>query len=50
LVPVRRLPSLDDGGQMPQLAPVNVEDLLLRPTVKIDYAAGKLPQGLARSQ
>ena len=35
---VRRLPSLDDGGEMPRLAPVNVEDLLLRPTVKIDYA------------
>jgi FlaA1/EpsC-like NDP-sugar epimerase len=35
---VSRLPSLDDGGEMPRLAPVNVEDLLLRPTVKIDYA------------
>jgi FlaA1/EpsC-like NDP-sugar epimerase len=34
---VSRLPSLDDG-EMPRLAPVNVEDLLLRPTVKIDYA------------
>src|SRR4029077_8253972 len=30
-------PSLDDGGEAPQLAPVNVEDLLLRPRVKIDY-------------
>jgi FlaA1/EpsC-like NDP-sugar epimerase len=35
---VSRLPSLDDGGALPRLAPVNVEDLLLRPTVKIDYA------------
>ena len=35
---VSRLPSLDDGGETPRLAPVNVEDLLLRPTVKIDYA------------
>jgi O-antigen biosynthesis protein WbqV len=35
---VSRLPSLADGGEMPRLAPVNVEDLLLRPTVKIDYA------------
>jgi FlaA1/EpsC-like NDP-sugar epimerase len=34
---VNRLPSLDDGGEMPRLAPVNVEDLLLRPSVKIDY-------------
>ncbi len=32
---VSRLPSLDD--EMPRLAPVNVEDLLLRPSVKIDY-------------
>jgi O-antigen biosynthesis protein WbqV len=35
---VSRLPSLDGGGEMPRLAPVNVEDLLLRPIVKIDYA------------
>jgi FlaA1/EpsC-like NDP-sugar epimerase len=35
---VSRLPSLDDGGELPRLSPVNVEDLLLRPTVKIDYA------------
>jgi FlaA1/EpsC-like NDP-sugar epimerase len=35
---VSRLPSLDDGGEMPRLAPVSVEDLLLRPSVKIDYA------------
>ena len=35
---VSRLPSLGDGGEAPRLAPVNVEDLLLRPTVKIDYA------------
>ncbi len=35
---VARLPSLEGGGEAPRLAPVNVEDLLLRPTVKIDYA------------
>jgi FlaA1/EpsC-like NDP-sugar epimerase len=35
---VSRLPSLDDGGEALRLAPVNVEDLLLRPSVKIDYA------------
>jgi FlaA1/EpsC-like NDP-sugar epimerase len=32
-----RLPSLDQGGDALQLAPVAVEDLLLRPSVKIDY-------------
>jgi O-antigen biosynthesis protein WbqV len=32
-----RLPSLEDGGEALRLAPVNVEDLLLRPSVKIDY-------------
>jgi O-antigen biosynthesis protein WbqV len=32
-----RLPSLDAGPEALQLAPVNVEDLLLRPSVKIDY-------------
>ena len=32
-----RLPSFDDGGEALRLAPVNVEDLLLRPGVKIDY-------------
>ena len=32
-----RLPTLDDGGEALQLAPVAVEDLLLRPSVKIDY-------------
>jgi FlaA1/EpsC-like NDP-sugar epimerase len=32
-----RLPSLGDGGEALTLAPVNVEDLLLRPGVKIDY-------------
>jgi len=35
---VTRLPSLEDGAELPRLAPVNVEDLLLRPSVKIDYA------------
>ena len=32
-----QLPSLDGGGPAMQLAPVAVEDLLLRPSVKIDY-------------
>ena len=32
-----QLPSLESGGQAMQLAPVAVEDLLLRPSVKIDY-------------
>jgi FlaA1/EpsC-like NDP-sugar epimerase len=35
---VNRLPALDDGVEPPRLAPVNVEDLLLRPSVNIDYA------------
>ena len=33
-----KMPSLEDGAQAVQLAPVAVEDLLLRPSVKIDYA------------
>ncbi len=32
-----RLPSLDAGDDALRLAPVNVEDLLLRPSVRIDY-------------
>src|SRR5215203_5468711 len=32
-----RVPSLDEGGEALRLAPVAVEDLLLRPSVKIDY-------------
>ncbi len=32
-----RLPSLDEGAEALRLAPVNVEDLLLRPSVTIDY-------------
>src|SRR6516165_1245482 len=32
-----RLPSLDEEGEALRLAPVNVEDLLLRPGAKIDY-------------
>ena len=32
-----QLPSLDPDGPAMQLAPVAVEDLLLRPSVKIDY-------------
>jgi O-antigen biosynthesis protein WbqV len=35
---VSRLPSLEDSYEQPRLTPVAVEDLLLRPTVKIDYA------------
>ncbi|MGN6285674.1 MAG: SDR family NAD(P)-dependent oxidoreductase [Afipia sp.] len=35
---VSRLPSLEGSGETPRLAPVAVEDLLLRPSVKIDYA------------
>jgi len=34
---VSRLPSLDGSDEAPRLAPVAVEDLLLRPSVKIDY-------------
>lgn len=34
---VSRLPSLEESREAPQLAPVAVEDLLLRPSVKIDY-------------
>jgi O-antigen biosynthesis protein WbqV len=34
---VSRMPSLE-GGDTPRLAPVAVEDLLLRPSEKIDYA------------
>jgi len=32
-----RMPSLDLGEEALRLAPVNVEDLLLRPSVRIDY-------------
>ena len=32
-----KLPALDTDGPAVQLAPVSVEDLLLRPSVKIDY-------------
>jgi O-antigen biosynthesis protein WbqV len=32
-----RLPSLHEGGEALRLAPVKVEDLLLRPGVRIDY-------------
>ena len=34
---ISQLPSLDAEGPAVQLAPVAVEDLLLRPSVKIDY-------------
>ncbi|MBI1203287.1 MAG: SDR family NAD(P)-dependent oxidoreductase [Rhodopseudomonas sp.] len=36
-VTMSQLPSLDSGGTAVQLAPVSVEDLLLRPSVEIDY-------------
>ena len=36
-ITLSQLPSLDSGGPAVQLAPVAVEDLLLRPSVKIDY-------------
>ena len=39
-----QLPSLDETGRRLQLAPVAVEDLLLRPSVKIDY--GRLEEFL----
>src|SRR3954454_17980328 len=32
-----RLPALDEGGEALRLSPVKVEDLLLRPSVSIDY-------------
>jgi O-antigen biosynthesis protein WbqV len=32
-----RLPSLEDGREQLRLAPIAVEDLLLRPSVRIDY-------------
>ncbi|WP_458760222.1 SDR family NAD(P)-dependent oxidoreductase [Afipia sp. TerB] len=34
---VSRLPSLEGSEETPRLAPVAVEDLLLRPSVRIDY-------------
>jgi len=34
---VSRIPTLEESRDTPQLAPVAVEDLLLRPSVKIDY-------------
>ncbi|MEH6950078.1 nucleoside-diphosphate sugar epimerase/dehydratase [Nitrobacter sp. NHB1] len=34
---VSRLPSLGEGGEIPRLMPVAVEDLLLRPSRTIDY-------------
>jgi O-antigen biosynthesis protein WbqV len=34
---VSRLPSLEESRDTPRLAPVAVEDLLLRPSVKINY-------------
>ncbi|HEY7246995.1 MAG TPA: nucleoside-diphosphate sugar epimerase/dehydratase [Xanthobacteraceae bacterium] len=36
-LPTSRLPALHEGGEALRLAPVKVEDLLLRPGVKIDY-------------
>ena len=36
-IKVSRLPSLGEGGEIPRLTPVAVEDLLLRPSRTIDY-------------
>jgi O-antigen biosynthesis protein WbqV len=36
-IPLSQLPALDSDGAPVRLAPVSVEDLLLRPTVGIDY-------------
>jgi len=44
---VSRLPSLEESRDTPRLAPVAVEDLLLRPSVKIDY--GRL-EGLLKGK
>jgi O-antigen biosynthesis protein WbqV len=41
----QRLPSLEEGGEALRLAEVHVEDLLLRPSVKIDYR--RLEQSVA---
>ncbi|MBX9775419.1 MAG: polysaccharide biosynthesis protein [Xanthobacteraceae bacterium] len=41
----QRLPSLGEGSEALQLAPVQVEDLLLRPSVRIDY--DRLQQAVA---
>ena len=41
----QRLPSLGEGSEALRLAAVHVEDLLLRPSVKIDY--GRLEQSVA---
>ena len=47
---VSRLPSLDDGGEALRLAPVNVEDLLLRPSGQDRLCAGwKASSRAARS-
>lgn len=32
-----RMPALEEGGEALRLAPIQVEDLLLRPSAKIDY-------------
>ena len=36
-IPISRMPSLAESGDRPQLAPIEVEDLLLRPAATIDY-------------
>ena len=46
-VATSRMPSLELGEEALRLAPVNVEDLLLRPSVKIDY--GRL-EGFVRGK
>src|SRR5262249_33712512 len=32
-----RMPGLEEGGEVLRLAPIQVDDLLLRPTARIDY-------------
>jgi len=46
---VSRLPSLGRGGEMPRLAPVSVEDLLLRPSVRSTMRGWKVSSRASRS-
>src|SRR5215475_10833484 len=42
-----RMPGLEEGGEALRLAPIQVEDLLLRPSAKIDY---RRLEGFVRNQ
>lgn len=42
-----RMPGLEEGGEALRLAPIQVEDLLLRPSAKIDY---RRLEGFVRSK